>query len=146
MITIYLVTAVYSVAFLFGALGNLWVLIAMIQSKLCTPSNHRNYTPRERSRVFIFLLAIADFVVLMTVPFSLAQILQVRWIFGGFVSFFIPYLNFSQNLSIFQLCRFHSAVDFSGKFFSGKFFSGFFQRNSPSNETPSPTRFPPNET
>ncbi|KAI6234612.1 Npr-27 [Aphelenchoides fujianensis] len=100
MLLIYFVVVIYCCAFIFGTLGNLFVMVQMIRRKLCFPANHRQATPRERSRVFIFILAVTDFAVLATIPLSLAQILDVQWIFGSF------------------LCKFHAAVDLSGKFFS----------------------------
>jgi hypothetical protein len=32
------------------------------------------------------MLAVADFIVLLTIPFSLWQILSVKWVFGSVVS------------------------------------------------------------
>ncbi|KAI6175729.1 Npr-27 [Aphelenchoides bicaudatus] len=98
MMNLYLVACIYSIVFLFGALGNLFVIFSMIYSKLCCmPKTNRAYSPRERSRIFIFMLAIADLFVLLTIPFSLWQILSVKWVFGSL------------------MCRLNLAIDSSGK-------------------------------
>ncbi|KAI6214056.1 Npr-27 [Aphelenchoides besseyi] len=100
MLLIYIVVTFYSLAFLIGIIGNSFVMIQMVRRKLCFPANHRQATARERSRVFIFMLATTDFFVLLITPFTLAQLLQAQWIFGSFI------------------CRFYTAVDLSGKYFS----------------------------
>ena len=109
MWTVAFVCAVYSGAFLFGFIGNLWVIIALYRSRYYTCAFllrflnklrsiyrlfcfSRHYapvplTPSERLRAFIFVLAVADFMVLLTVPMSLSHILSGRWPFGDLVSF-----------------------------------------------------------
>uniref|UniRef100_A0A914YT84 G-protein coupled receptors family 1 profile domain-containing protein n=1 Tax=Panagrolaimus superbus TaxID=310955 RepID=A0A914YT84_9BILA len=97
------VCAVYSGAFLFGFIGNLWVIIALYRSRLFCLSRHYApvpLTPSERLRAFIFVLAVADFMVLLTVPMSVLHIFLGRWPFGDF------------------LCRTHTAIDRGGKLFS----------------------------
>ncbi|CAD5219658.1 unnamed protein product [Bursaphelenchus okinawaensis] len=100
MWAILIVSGIYILAFAFGTGGNLWVMVSMVRSRVCHLPSQRPCSPRERSRVFIFFLAVADFVVLLTIPFSMAQIYQVQWPFGSI------------------LCRLHAAIDYSGKFFS----------------------------
>ncbi|CAD5226786.1 unnamed protein product [Bursaphelenchus xylophilus] len=95
-----IVSGIYILTFAFGTAGNLWVMVSMVRSRVCHIPSQRPCSPRERSRVFIFFLAVADFIVLLTIPFSLSQNLQVDWPFGS------------------VLCRLHAAIDYSGKFFS----------------------------
>lgn len=57
-------------------------------------------TPSERLRAFIFVLAVADFLVLLTIPLSLYHILSGSWPFGQ------------------PICKIHTAIDRGGKLFS----------------------------
>lgn len=75
---------------------------------IATRRSIRPFTPSERSRIFIFVLAVADLVVLMTIPFSLAQILQKKWSFGSLVC---ASRNLVHSFFTFRLAMQTSCVD-----------------------------------
>uniref|UniRef100_A0AC34RA83 G-protein coupled receptors family 1 profile domain-containing protein n=1 Tax=Panagrolaimus sp. JU765 TaxID=591449 RepID=A0AC34RA83_9BILA len=90
MLGIGLISAFYALTFVFGISGNLWVVTALYRARkdfqlLCFNTSRPVTTPptaSDRLRTFIFVLAITDCVVLMTLPVSTVHVLNGSWPFG----------------------------------------------------------------
>uniref|UniRef100_A0A7E4VW88 G_PROTEIN_RECEP_F1_2 domain-containing protein n=1 Tax=Panagrellus redivivus TaxID=6233 RepID=A0A7E4VW88_PANRE len=103
LIVVATICLIFSAAFIFGFVGNLWVMISLYRSKLlCFMRQYSPVplTPSERLRGFIFVLAMTDFAVILTVPWTLFNIVNQDWSFG----------------EIF--CKLHTSIDRGGKLFS----------------------------
>ncbi|XP_008830137.1 C-C chemokine receptor type 1-like [Nannospalax galili] len=98
-------TPLYSLVFIIGVLGNLLVILVLIQYK----------RPRSMTSIYLFNLAISDLVFLFTLPFWIDYKMKAQWVFGdamcklfngfyyvGFYSeiFFIIVLTIDRYLAI----------------------------------------------
>uniref|UniRef100_A0A0N4ZDG6 G_PROTEIN_RECEP_F1_2 domain-containing protein n=1 Tax=Parastrongyloides trichosuri TaxID=131310 RepID=A0A0N4ZDG6_PARTI len=102
MLKVYLLIIVYIATFIFGSLGNIWVIVSLIRVIQNTnkSKSSRTYNAAKVTRCFILVLAITDLVVLMTLPVTIANVLLRYFPLGSF------------------FCRLHTAIDQSGKLIS----------------------------
>lgn len=71
----YIISSIYSIICVFGLAGNLLAMIIAI------------YNPKLKtaSTAFIFNLALADFLFLLSIPFAVTNVITRNWMFGEFM-------------------------------------------------------------
>uniref|UniRef100_A0A0N5B385 G_PROTEIN_RECEP_F1_2 domain-containing protein n=1 Tax=Strongyloides papillosus TaxID=174720 RepID=A0A0N5B385_STREA len=104
MFKVYFLICVYIATFIFGSIGNIWVIVSFIRVIKTTNSNKnkslRTYNAAKVTRCFVLILAVTDFVVLLTLPVTIVNVLLRYFPLGSFY------------------CRLHTAIDQSGKLIS----------------------------
>ncbi|CAJ0931089.1 unnamed protein product, partial [Mesorhabditis belari] len=98
-VPIHVVTTIYVMTFVIGVPGNCWVIGNLLRNRLCATGG-TSLSPSHRTRLFIFILAISDLLLLLTIPAVILFIQTADWLLGSF------------------LCHVHLAVDIFAKLFS----------------------------